>query len=277
MKTIMTSDNKSIQKDKRIFEIDLIRGICMILVIFDHFIYDITYTMGDVFLGYPGTNKIFNVIVKFGRWYWTSNIRFHVRNVTIFLFLCLIGICCSFTRNNIKRGAKLFLGAAIISIATFILGLITNDLELTITFGILHCAALSLFVIGLLEKVTQNKWVYWIISIVMIITGLYFYKDAGFATYQGSTIWEVFYSLLLGTNNYGSDCMPFLLYGGQIFAGVFIGKVLYANKKSLIKKEYKNNAITFVGRHSLMTYLIHQVVVIVALVIILLICGYRVG
>ena len=249
----------------------------MLLVIFDHLMYDIAYMMSDIFLDYPGTNKIMGSIVDFCRWYWHSNIRFHVRNVAVFLFLCLIGICCSLTKNNLKRGAKLFIGAMIISLVTFIAGLVTNDLEITITFGILHCASLTLIIIGLLEKTTQNKWIYWGIAIVMIITGLYFYKDAPYAYYKSSTIWEVVSGLFLGTKNYGSDCMPFLLYGGQIFAGVFIGKVLYTKKKSLFKKEYKNNIVTFIGRHSLMTYLIHQGTVIVLLALILLICGYKVG
>ncbi len=275
MDKVETINNK--QKQNRIFELDLIRGICMLLVIFDHFMYDIAYMMGDIFLDYPGTNKAMNSIVEFCRWYWHSDIRFHVRSVAVFLFLCLIGICCVFSKNNLKRSFKLFIGAMIISIVTFIAGLVTNDLEITITFGILHCAALTLLIIGLLEKITQNKWAYWVIALVMIITGLYFYKDAPYAYYESSTIWEVVSGLFLGTKNYGSDCMPFLLYGGQIFVGVFIGKILYASKKSLVKKEYKNNAITFMGRHSLMTYLIHQAMVIVILVVILLICGYKVG
>ena len=78
------------------------------------------------------------------------------------------------------------------------------------------------------------------ISIVMIIAGLYFYKDMIYARYEDATLWEVIYTQLLGSRDYGSDCLPFLLYGGQTFAGVWAGKLLYKNKKSLFNKEYKN-------------------------------------
>ena len=74
------------------------------------------------------------------------------------------------------------------------------------------------------------------ISIVMIIAGLYFYKDMIYARYEDATLWEVIYTQLLGSRDYGSR----LLYGGQTFAGVWAGKLLYKNKKSLFNKEYKN-------------------------------------
>lgn len=44
---------------------------------------------------------------------------------------------------------------------TLVSGIIMNDINLTISFGILHCAVLSLIIIGLLEKITDNNWVYW--------------------------------------------------------------------------------------------------------------------
>ena len=72
------------------------------------------------------------------------------------------------------------------------------------------------------------------ISIVMIIAGLYFYKDMIYARYEDAALWEVIYTQLLGSRDYGSDCLPFLLYGGQTFAGVWAGKLLYKNKKIFI-------------------------------------------
>ena len=80
----------------------------MFLVIFDHLFYDITYMMGDIFKNYPGDNAFFKSIVSFGNYYWYSDIRFHVRNVAVFCFAFLIGVCCSFSKNNLKRGLKLY-------------------------------------------------------------------------------------------------------------------------------------------------------------------------
>lgn len=133
----------------------------MFLVIFDHLFYDITYKISDIFKNYPGDNAFFKSIVSFGNYYWYSDIRFHVRNVAVFCFAFLIGVCCSFSKNNLKRGLKLGVAAILSTAVTLVSCIIMNDINLTISFGILHCAVLSLIIIGLLEKITDNNWVYW--------------------------------------------------------------------------------------------------------------------
>ena len=40
----------------RVLEIDLIRGIAIIFMIFDHFMYDSGFLMRDIFLEYGGSN-----------------------------------------------------------------------------------------------------------------------------------------------------------------------------------------------------------------------------
>ncbi len=261
----------------RIIELDFLRGFSILLMFFDHFMYDMAYVMGTVFDSFPGRSSFFLWLVNNAQRYWVSDIRFHIRNIVVFIFLCLIGICCSFSRNNLKRGLKLFIGAMILTGATFVMSLVMQDRDITITFSVLHCAALALFLIGILEKFTKNKWVYWAISIVMIVFGLIFYKDASFESYKNSNFFQMLLDQILGTKQYGADCMPFLLYGGQVFAGVFIGKLFYEKRESLIKKDYSNNVVTFIGRHSLSMYILHQVVIFLLLAIILLCSGYKLG
>lgn len=262
---------------KRIIELDFLRGFSILLMFFDHFMYDMAYVMGKVFDSFPGQSSFFLWLVNNAQRYWVSDIRFHIRNIVVFIFLCLIGVCCSFSRNNLKRGLKLFIGAMILTGATFVMSLVMQDRDITITFSVLHCAALALFLIGILEKFTKNKWVYWAISIVMIVFGLIFYKDANFESYKNSNFFQMLLDQILGTKQYGADCMPFLLYGGQVFVGVFIGKLFYEKRESLIKKDYSNNVVTFIGRHSLSMYILHQVVIFLLLAIILLCSGYKLG
>ena len=59
-----------------------------------------------------------------------------------------------------------------------------NDPELMITFGVLHCIALSLILIGLLEKVTSNKWIYLAIGLIMVSIGLYLHISPEYGNYQ---------------------------------------------------------------------------------------------
>ena len=86
---------------------------------------------------------------------------------------------------------------------------------------------------------------------------------------------KIVFETILVINSSGSDHFPIFLNGGQIFIGVFLGKLLYSNKQSLFKKaKYHNNVVTFVGRNSLIVYFAHQVILPVLAGLVLLILGY---
>lgn len=268
---------KSKKNKNRIIELDMMRGIAVLFMFFDHFMYDIAFFMKNIFVDYPGTDNFFATMASLGNRYWYWDVRIAVREIILFVFLGLIGICCSFSKNNIKRGVKLLIASLVLTLATFIIGIIVDDLDIMITFGVLHCAALALILIGVLEKFIKNKWFYFAMAVVMITLGVYFYVNCHYAHYKDNTVWAIIFNQIIGTQQYGSDFFPFLLYGGEIFAGVFLGKLLYKDRTSLFKKEYKNNVITFIGRNSLLIYFAHQVVIGVLLFLIILIAGYKIG
>lgn len=268
---------KSVKNKNRIIELDMMRGIAVLFMFFDHFVYDITYLMNDIFSDYPGIDNFFATLVRLGNRYWNWDVRTFVREIILFVFLGLIGICCSFSKNNIKRGVKLLVASLVLTLGTYIVGAIVDDLDIMITFGVLHCAALTLLLIGIFEKFIKNKWFYFGMSVVMITLGVYFYLNCEYAHYKDNTVWAIIFNQIIGTQQYGSDFFPFFLYGGEIFAGVFLGKLLYKNKTSVFKKEYKNNVITFIGRNSLIIYFAHQVIIAVLLFLIVLIAGYQIG
>lgn len=267
----------SIKHKNRIIELDMMRGIAVFFMFFDHFVYDVAFFMGRVFEDYPGTDNFFATLVRLGNKYWYWNVRTGVREIILFVFLGLIGICCSFSKNNIKRGVKLLIASLVLTLATFLIGVIVDDIDIMITFGVLHCAALTLLLIGIFEKFIKNKWFYFAMSVVMITLGVYFYLNCEYAHYKDNTVWAIIFNQIIGTQQYGSDFFPFLLYGGEIFAGVFLGKLLYKDKTSLFKKEYKNNVVTFIGRNSLVAYFVHQIVIALLLFLIVLIAGYHIG
>ena len=63
--------------------------------------------------------------------------------------------------------------ALLLTLGTFIAGKVVGDPEMTIAFGILHSIALSLILIGLLEKIIPFKWswIYLAIGVVMFTAG----------------------------------------------------------------------------------------------------------
>ena len=168
----------------------------------------------------------------------------------------------------------------LLTLGSYIVGIIINNVNITIMFGVLHCIALALIIISLLElglkNFKYNKYVYLVIGIIMMSFGIYFYYNYIFVSYEDENLFLLFIHILIGDKLAGSDCFPFLLYGGEIFIGVFLGKLLYKDRKSLFNFNYHNNVITFIGRHSLIFYITHQIIITGLFVIILLIMGFHI-
>lgn len=270
----MENNLKLINKfEKRIKEIDILRGIAVLLMIFDHTIYDLFGLMPNMFGGLYNSN-----IYDLAKSYWQWPIREFLHYVVVFVFLAITGLCCSFSKNNLVRGLKLFAVAMGLTLVTLIAGLIAGDVDgFIIVFGVLHCIALTLIIIGLLEKMGLSKYYYLVIGIIMIALGIIFRIDCHYQELASGNVIMTIIETIIGTVGTGTDHFPLFLNGGQIFIGVFLGKQFYIPRKSLLKKStYHNNVITFMGRNSLIVYFAHQFIVPIFLAIILLICGFKI-
>lgn len=260
----------------RVTEIDLIRGICVILMVIDHTFYDLFGVLPEIFYDYPPTEGFWRNAYNFSVDYWVCDARVVARFVVIAFFLVLTGICCSFSRSNLKRGLKLFGVAMLVTLVTFVAGKIMGDGELLITFGILHCISLAILLCSLIDVFTQNRYVYAVIGGLMIIVGIFL---SDFNEYYYSDVPNVFVAVLrqiVGRGMFGSDSYSFLLFGGQVVLGVAAGKFLYPERKPLLfKKGYSDNVVTFIGRHALLVYVAHQLIIPVLLGLVLLICGFK--
>lgn len=267
-------EKSNVKSKNRILEIDLLRGIAIIFMIFDHMMYDFGGLLPAFFSNYP--NKLFEL----SNAYWVWEVRIIVRYLIVFIFMGLVGVCGSFSKTNIQRGGRLFGVAMFLTLGTYIFSKINGDYfyHNLITFGTLHCIALSLMFIGLLQKYIQNKWIYLVLGIIMIGLGGYFESVStikNLSEYSNYVdVYTVLFGQFIGTIESGGDTMSFLLNGGQVLIGVFIGKTFYEKRESLFKWKYSNNVVTFIGRNSLSVYFLHQIILPVLLSLILIICGY---
>lgn len=270
---------KDILKDKfskRIIEIDILRGICIFLMILDHTMYDIFGLMPVIF-NFPKRGGISYDIYDFAIKYWIWPVREVLHYVICFFFLAITGICCSFSRNNLKRGLQLFLVALGLTAITLTVGLIAGDIDMVIVFGVLHCIATTLIIIGVLERFIPHKWFYLVVGIIMTTFGIILEIDSIYMSLTRDNVLLTIFETIIGICSSGSDHFPIFLNGGQIFIGVFLGKQFYSERKSLFKNaKYKNNIVTFTGRNSLVVYFAHQIIVPLILGIILLICGFHI-
>lgn len=254
----------------RAYELDLLRGISVLLMILDHFMFDLWGLLPSLFADYP------RKLMRFAYNYWYWDVRTVVRVAVVFAFLALTGICCTFSRNNLKRGFKLLLVALGLTAATYLAGVVMGESETMIVFGVLHAIAVSLLLIGCLEKLHTNKWIYLALGTVLCAIAVYIEAthDVHLVSYSSDRFYVLFGKAVLGTVQIGSDCFALPYTCGQILIGVFLGKQFYAERKSAFGLQYHREPVAFLGRHSLIVYFAHQVLLPVLASVVLICMGY---
>ncbi len=261
----------------RIPEFDLLRGLCVILMMLDHLMYDLFSVMPMFFSDYPGKDPLSLALCEAARFYWYHPVREGARVAVISVFLLLTGICCHFSKSNARRGGRLLFLSLCITLFSFLVGCLTGDIDFMISFGILHCISLMLLLVGLFRRIGLNRWFFLAFGVLLTAVGLFFNADVRHVSYEGRPFLETLWGQAVGTMYAGSDSCSLTLFGGPILIGVFLGETLYKERRSLLFSRYFGGPISFIGRHSLLFYVSHQVVLPLLLGAILLLCGFHLG
>lgn len=267
---VYSLQNKNDGTSYRIFEIDLIRGIAILLVIIDHFFFEVMYFGNEWFKSAIFCSSPLSGMYFLGAAYWTSPLREWVRWIVIGIFFLVSGISSSFSRDNYKRGMRMFLFALALNLATYSLYLL-NIVDFRIDFNAIHVFAISTLFYALINKL-DNKSKF---TIVFALTVLYIW-----ITYEQFEVNHYFF-LPIGIypDNYVRMDYMSLLPWIQIFIiGGMIGKEYYYDRKSLFKDKKRDNAFDkvflFMGRNSLYFYLGHQLVWFLLFMVFGLIMGF---
>lgn len=294
---------KKASKRKRIFEIDLLRFILIVLMILDHFAYDLGQFAPNLFIVSLAPAKLYN----FHLWaiqYWDTTWRINLRYSVIALFFLILGLSSSLSRNSLKRGGLILGFAGYLSIATFYLSLLFND-DMYIIFGVVAGLGLSLIIYSLLKFLflklippLQWKWFALFFGLLIISVGYYFRVQVAQMPLTKENFWMLFhgrfseikptfkfingqavpitYSLkekgriIIGKLWIGADWGALFPYMGYAFLGGFLGELLYKDKKSLIFPKKEKHVVekifsplTYIGSKTLYIYIFHQVVLAV--------------
>ena len=234
---------------KRFWEIDVLRGIAIVMMIVFHFLFNLAY-----FANY-------SINMNFGFWKY-----FGRATAIIFIFLVGVSLTLSYSKikgnwlknypNYLKRGLKIFFWGLIITLITFIF-----LRENFVIFGILHFIGISIILAYPFLKVRKEFVL--LIGILFIIIG--------------EILKRFFFSfpwlMWLGLQPYNlvtADYFPLFPWFGVVLIGMFFGFWLYPNYKSKINlpdlSRFKIIQIfSFLGKHSLIIYLIHQPILILIL------------
>jgi len=215
--------------NRRIWEIDFLRAIAIILMVIFHIVYDLNEFVG------------LDIDYLSGFWYWEGK-------TSALMFIFLAGISSGFSKNTVKRGIKILIFAMLITLVTYIF-----FREQYIRFGILHLLGTSMVLFPLLKK--MNNILLFISAVFIALTAILI----------KSTLVNTSLLLPFGVMYRGFvtlDYYPISPYLSVFILGILAYKIYYYKGQSIFKFHYKNEYLSIISKNSLAIYLIHQPVLV---------------
>lgn len=212
----------------RIWELDALRGLCILGMIGVHLVFDLQIPTGPAFA--------------------------FVQNWGGVLFFLLSGLCATLGSRPVRRGA-IVLGAGLLCTAVTGIGYALGMLPdfMIIRFGVLHCLGLSMILWPVFRKLSWGLRA--VLGAGLAALGIYLHK-AVMVSFSGFAWLGLLYP------SYSSaDYFPLLPYLGFFLLGSCLGNLLYRERTSKLP-QWGNiwffRALQWCGRNSLFIYLLHQ-------------------
>jgi uncharacterized membrane protein len=242
-----TVETAPVGRPPRIWEIDFLRGLAIILVIGYHLLYD----LGD----YVGIPRFLGWSTNLSTVAWTIAQHFFAG-----LFVLLSGTSSTLTRSNIRRGLRLLVVALALTLGTYLIAVWLHffDPAETIIFGILHCLAVSMLLYGgVFKKIPAAANALCGAAVIGLAALLPILKKALVIRSN----WLI--PLGLPSPSFSSlDYFPLIPWFGVFLIGAALGRTVYASRRSLLPWRLPSTFVNFAGRYSLWIYLAHQPVIV---------------
>lgn len=233
----------------RIWELDALRGVCILCVIVVHFLFDLSF-FGGLDLTLPA-------------WY------VFLQEYGGAIFVVLSGVCVTLGSKSVRRGLIVFACGMLITAVTYgMYRLGMSGADVVVKFGVLHLLGVCMLVYPAFKKLPPAMLT--VLGLVIAITG---YAIRGVVvpqrwlfplglTYEGFT---------------SSDYFPLFPQLGYFLIGAAIGKTAYREKRTLLPGAFQQTPVArffcWCGRQSLFIYLLHQPIVYGLLELVLLLRG----
>lgn len=226
----------------RIWELDALRGICILGMMVVHFVFDLNEFAG-LGLTMPGW---FDFCQRYG----------HI------LFILISGICATLASRSFRRGVIVFCaGLLVTGVTLFMVCVLKFNRSLSIYFGILHLLGICMMLFPLFKRLPV--WALAVLGAGFVALGVWLAAlepvAVSFPSAQG---------LLLGAIGirpagfYSGDYFPIFPNLGWFLLGAVLGRTAYRRRESLLPKVNADffllRFFRFCGRHSLWIYLLHQ-------------------
>ena len=254
------------EKQKRVWEVDFLRGLMILFVVLDHFMFDVSVFCRNATT--PFFQALYNASVSY---HGTTSVLGVIEKVThhsfVMMFVFLSGVSSSFSRSNVRRGVKMAVFALAFSA-------ITSAIEamgvsgVTIWFNVIHVIAVCVLLWSLICFVKSKLTKVWQINLYGVFMALFALAClvVGYCyRYSAAGDLGVFFFLVNNTRSYyysPADFLPLLPALGWFLIGAFLGQRLYKEKKTLFPTVDPKwvAPLTFCGKYSLWVYFGSQVV-----------------
>ncbi len=216
----------------RIQSIDALRGLCVLLMVGHHFLYDLCESLGAP--GWLDTNPVLDVA--------------HCFFAGLFIFLS--GVSSRFSHSNVRRGLRVLAAALVITAVTWLM-------DMPILFGILHFLGFCMVFYGLTWRLfdkINDRAAPLIYVFLLALTAVAIDKINASGT-------DVRWLWPLGITSrgfYSADYFPIFPWIFVFLSGAWAGVKIKAG--ALPKGFYAYNPKFFpsLGRRAFAVYLIHQ-------------------
>lgn len=227
---------------KRVGFLDEMRGLCILLMVAYHGAYDIIYLFGwDI--------PIFH----------SAFLRF-AQPFVAGIFIFLSGICCRFSRSNLRRG-MVALGLGVL-MGVFTLLFLP---EQAIYFGILHLLGTAMLLFALLQKGLDRLAPLPGLLLCLLLYLFTFGAQRGYLGLPGvawitlPSSWAAYPWLLpLGFSAAGADYFPLLPWLFVFLGGSYLGTPFVQRDMPDFFYRGRSRFLGVVGRHTIYIYLLHQ-------------------
>lgn len=253
-------------KKQRVWEVDFLRGLMILLVVWDH-------TMNDIRVDAGGNYKtaFFQTLYDFSCSYSSGALRAVCQPAVVVLFIFTAGLSCSFSRNNFRRCLKLMGASVFFTLGGFAVSLILKR-HMIVYFNVIHVIALSVFLWCIIDWIWSKcvkNWQKCIFAAVMTAVTVTVFA-VGYCAKREPWTSENSHWFFLAQHTgeaYGRftslDYRTFFPDFAWFLLGAFLGRVLYREKRSLLP--YVNpkyvRFITACGRKTLIIYFVSKIAV----------------
>ncbi len=235
-------------RKQRVYILDALRGMAVIGMLVHH--------------SYVLLNLTKGIEISF-----FSSVLFEVlQTLFVSVFLLVSGICTNYSHNIVRRGVVIFGAAVAITVVTAIVMPSLQIHGLEIYFGVLHMFGASMLLYACLRPLLKrlNTTLLCIISVVLYIVW---------------SVWMYFVPYINGVNNlfmvfgfpatdfFSADYYPLFPYFFMFIAGTAIGRWISVGRFPSWFYAIRIPAFEFIGRHSLLIYLLHQPIIFVLIVL----------